>query len=89
MNITIHSGGDCIGAACLEVASSKTRIVLDCGWPLEEEAERVPPRVPGLFGPGTPPDAVLLSHSHLDHTGFIAELGVKVRFTPRAPRARS
>jgi ribonuclease J len=29
------------------------------------------PRVPGLFAPGTPPDAILLSHAHLDHTGFL------------------
>lgn len=34
-------------------------------------AAKVLPRVPGLFGDGSPPDAILLSHSHLDHTGLL------------------
>ncbi len=30
------------------------------------------PRVPGLFDGSPSPDAILLSHSHLDHTGLLA-----------------
>jgi len=34
-------------------------------------AERVIPNVPGLFTDGKSPDAILLSHSHLDHAGLL------------------
>jgi ribonuclease J len=34
-------------------------------------AERVIPDVPGLFLDGKSPDAILLSHSHLDHSGLL------------------
>lgn len=43
-----------------------------CGKSIEDlTAAKVLPRVPGLFGEGSPPDAILLSHSHLDHTGLL------------------
>ena len=29
------------------------------------------PNVPGLFREGSSPDAILLSHAHMDHTGFL------------------
>ena len=34
-------------------------------------ASGVIPVVPGLFGDGKAPDAILLSHSHIDHTGLL------------------
>jgi len=42
------------------------------GKSTEELLERkVLPGVPGLFAPGPAPDAIVLSHAHLDHTGFL------------------
>ena len=29
------------------------------------------PHVPGLFGDGNPPNAILISHAHMDHTGVL------------------
>lgn len=37
---------------------------------------KILPNVPGLFADGPAPDAILLSHAHMDHTGFL-------RFTRR------
>ena len=33
--------------------------------------QKILPVIPGLFAPGPAPDAILLSHAHLDHTGFL------------------
>ena len=74
MKIIVHRGTAQIGGTCIEVATDTTRIILDCGWPLEDAADQGPPAVPGLFAPGTRPDAVLLTHAHPDHTGFITEM---------------
>lgn len=74
MKIIVHGGGAQIGGTCIEVAAGKTRLILDCGWPLENDDNPTPPAVPGLFAPGTRPDAVLLTHAHPDHTGFITEM---------------
>jgi ribonuclease J len=74
MKFIIHRGANEIGGTCLEVASDTTRIILDCGWPLEDDGPVTPPPVPGLFVPGTPPQALLLTHGHPDHIGFISDI---------------
>lgn len=74
LRVIVHRGTNEIGGSCIEVASATTRIILDCGWPLDGGDESEPPAVPGLFAPGSKPDAVLLSHAHPDHTGFIRKV---------------
>ena len=79
LRVIVHRGTNEIGASCIEVASATTRIILDCGWPLDGGDESEPPAVPGLFAPGSKPAAVLLSHAHPDHTGFIDKIPAGVR----------
>src|ERR1017187_4794610 len=74
LNVIIHRGAVEIVGSCIEVASDRTRLVFDCGWPLEGEGTVAPPPVPGLFAPGHAPQAVFLTHAHPDHTGFIEQM---------------
>lgn len=91
MNLTIHRGTKEIGGSCVEISTSKTRIVVDFGMPLvdidgsefnfknykdnsieELVSKKVLPDIKGLYELSTdnPPDALLISHPHVDHYGF-------------------
>jgi ribonuclease J len=73
MRLTIHRGANQIGGSCVEIATDQTRIILDVGVPLDamESESPTPLDVPGLFQDGKRVDAILLSHSHLDHCGLL------------------
>ena len=74
MQLIIHCGTHQIGGSCVEIRSKSARIVIDIGAPLEEKSEKKFPEVKGLYKwdkDSKPVDAVLISHSHLDHHGFL------------------
>lgn len=84
MRLTIHRGTHQIGGSCVELASGRTRIILDIGLPLDADPEvlrQTPkhyrPAVTGLYADDPSDDrivAVLLSHFHPDHSRFLADV---------------
>lgn len=90
VHVTVHRGTSTVGGSCIEIATDRTRLILDLGLPLfdanrdpvdsyqlrrmndtEIRASGMLPNVPGLFDAEGSPDAILLSHAHLDHTGLL------------------
>ena len=92
MQLIIHRGTKEIGGSCVEIATDKTRILIDFGMPLvtadhkpfdskilknksidELKADGTLPNIKGLYKNETQGiDAILLSHSHLDHYGLLS-----------------
>ncbi len=67
MNLTIHRGTREIGGTCIEVREGERSILLDLGLPLDPDA--TPTDVSELS-----PDALLISHPHMDHFGLMEAL---------------
>ncbi len=67
MKLVFHGGAREVGRSCIEVATGKKRLLLDCGLKLTEHQTEYPigfDRVDDI-------DAVFISHAHLDHTGAL------------------
>ena len=62
MNVTIHRGTQEIGGTCIEVREGDRSILLDLGLPLDPDATATD--VSALN-----PEALLISHPHMDHFG--------------------
>ena len=83
---TIHRGSHQIGGNCVELATENTRILIDCGLPLdfEEQPEETQERILEDAKEWTRnSDAIFLSHYHADHYGLLNEApeGTKVYTT--------
>ena len=78
MKLIVHRGGNQIGGSCVEIATARTRVILDVGLPFEEEQQDQLPDVPGLFSAGDRVDAIVLSHAHFDHTGLLLKTNPEI-----------
>jgi len=80
MELTIHRGAREVGGSCIEITSGKNRIIIDAGLPLpfmdgDSKEECLPqPLFNDIRSGRNKPDAVFLSHAHLDHYGLVSFL---------------
>ena len=81
MNITFLGGAQEVGRSCIFVENKDTKIVLDAGVHLGAPIEN---RYPQTLSEA--PDAVVLTHAHLDHSGhapaFIKKYKCPIYATP-------
>jgi Cft2 family RNA processing exonuclease len=64
-------GGGEIGANCYQVECDGHRVLLDCGLHPKEEGRAALPDFSALDGP---PEAILVTHGHVDHCGSLPYL---------------
>ncbi len=90
MIITIHRGAQTIGGSCVEIQSKGSRILLDVGTPLMQPGggelnptdlenpsieNGILPDIKGIYKDASPDvEAILISHSHMDHCGLLDHL---------------
>ncbi|MBW2968479.1 MBL fold metallo-hydrolase [Candidatus Woesearchaeota archaeon] len=67
MELIFHGGAGEVGRSCIEIATGRKRLLLDCGLKLTQHGSEYPTgfeRVDDI-------QAVFISHAHLDHTGAL------------------
>lgn len=74
MRVRIHRGTKQIGGSVVELEVQGSRLLLDCGLPLDGSIDdpAVLPDIPGFTQPDPTLLGVVLSHSHKDHWGLLA-----------------
>jgi Cft2 family RNA processing exonuclease len=76
LRVTPLGGGTRIGGSCLLVAAGGTRLLIDAG--LEPGDPARPPRDLDLAFDGPVPDAVVVTHAHTDHCGYVPALAARL-----------
>ncbi len=65
MRIGIYGAGREVGRSAILLESGKSRVLLDYGVKVTEDAPEYPLQFEGLI------DGMIVSHAHLDHTGYV------------------
>lgn len=73
VRLTMLGSGRQVGRSCLFLQTPESRIILDCGVDVASEKESYPFLEAPEFRINEL-DAVIISHSHLDHCGFVPYL---------------
>jgi ribonuclease J len=76
MRVCIHRGTKQIGGTCVEIEASGNRIIVDLGLPLDavEADPALVPQISGLREHDPSLLAIVLSHGHRDHWGFVPKV---------------
>lgn len=89
MYIQFHGAAEQVTGSCYLIEAGKTRILLDCGMVQGSRIEELRNRKAFPFDPASI-DAVILSHSHIDHSGrlpFLVKSGFSGKiYTQKASR---
>ena len=90
MRVRIHRGARQIGGSAIEVEATGSRLLLDCGLPLDGDPddEGLLPDVPGLRGEDPSLLGIVLSHGHRDHWGLIPKVRSDLPLFMGAPTER-
>lgn len=84
MRVTVLASGS--GGNATLVEAGETRVLVDAGIPVAAVRRRM-----AVAGCARPPTAVVVTHAHADHHGYVAEIaahfGVPVYFTESLQRA--
>jgi Cft2 family RNA processing exonuclease len=75
ITVTPLGGGTDIGGSCILVEAGDARILVDCGTRPKQRLSRIgPPELGAALGDGREVDAVIITHAHNDHAGFVPVL---------------
>lgn len=73
--LTLYRGAKQIGGTCLEISQGKTRILFDCGLPLNGQEENSTLKIIGLYKQDRPDiQAIFITHAHPDHYGLLSQI---------------
>jgi len=74
IRVTMLGGGRQVGRSCIFLQTPESRILLDCGVNVAATDETMYPHLEVPEFDIKELDAVILSHSHIDHVGFVPYL---------------
>ncbi|MBR9707595.1 MAG: MBL fold metallo-hydrolase, partial [Candidatus Diapherotrites archaeon] len=74
LKITALGAARQVGRSCFLLETANSKVLLDCGIGFASKPELKYPRLDTMGFPLSEIDAVVLSHAHLDHSGFVPYL---------------
>lgn len=73
LSLAFHGGAGTVTGSKFLLTAGSTKVLMDCGMFQGLKELRQLNWLPTPFGPNEP-DAILLTHAHIDHTGYLPRL---------------